>query len=34
MATVSAIALAAKLAVEGSIFLVKALGCGLYWAMQ
>ena len=34
MAAASAIALAAKLAVEGSIFLVKAVGCGLYWAMQ
>ena len=34
MATAAAIATAAKLAVEGSVFLVKAVGCGLYWAMQ
>jgi len=26
--------LIAKLAVEGSIFLAKAVGCGFYWAMQ
>ena len=34
MATAGAIALAAKLAVEGAVLLVKAIGCGLYWAMQ
>jgi len=34
MATAAAIVAAAQLAVETSIFLVKALGCGLYWAMQ
>jgi len=34
MATAGAIAAATQLAVQGSIFLVKALGCGLFWAMQ
>ena len=34
MGTAAAIAAAAQLAVQGTIFLVKALGCGLYWAMQ
>jgi len=34
VATADATAAAAQLAVEGTIFLVKALGCGLFWAMQ
>jgi len=34
MATAAAIAMAAQLAVEGSIFLVKAIGCGLFWGLQ
>ena len=34
MATAATVALAAKLAVEGTVLFVKALGCGLYWAMQ
>jgi len=34
MATAGAIALAAQLAVQGSLFLVKALGCGLFWGLQ
>lgn len=34
MAAAGAIALTAKLAVAGTVLFVKALGCGLYWAMQ
>jgi len=34
MATVTGVMLVAKLAVEGTIFLAKAVGCGLFWAMQ
>ena len=34
MAMVSGAVLAAKLVVEGSVFLAKAIGCCLYWSMQ